>query len=219
MTSPRRTSVLEPFIATVILIGLTRVLTRLPLFADSQLLIFAALGIYGPIALALLRRRPIPTFERTWRELGRGIGWFGMASLAVFPAYGLAAHLWQTRMIGQHWIGWATIPSAGMILTQCFFIALPEEFFFRGYVQPILEDAWKTRWRTLGASLGPGWIITCLVFAFAHSVVAYRWWHFAIFFPSLVFGYLRARTGGIVAPTLFHATANLFTDWLVHCYR
>ena len=33
--------------------------------------------------------------------------------------------------------------------------------------------------------------------------------HLAVFFPSLVFGWLRERTGTIVAPTLYHAACNI----------
>jgi membrane protease YdiL (CAAX protease family) len=32
----------------------------------------------------------------------------------------------------------------------------------------------------------------------------------AVFFPALLFGWLRARTGGIGASVLFHASCNLY---------
>lgn len=61
----------------------------------------------------------------------------------------------------------------------------------------------------LGADLGWGWILATLLFAFGHSLVSPQWWHFATFFPGLVFGWMRQRTGGIVAGALFHAWANV----------
>ena len=36
----------------------------------------------------------------------------------------------------------------------------------------------------------------------------------AVFFPSLVFGWLRARGGGVGAAILFHASCNLYSAWL-----
>ncbi|MFI5301533.1 MAG: type II CAAX prenyl endopeptidase Rce1 family protein, partial [Polyangiales bacterium] len=36
----------------------------------------------------------------------------------------------------------------------------------------------------------------------------------AVFFPSLLFGWMRARTGGIGAGIAFHAACNLLSDGL-----
>jgi membrane protease YdiL (CAAX protease family) len=40
----------------------------------------------------------------------------------------------------------------------------------------------------------------------------------AVFFPSLVFGWLRARTGGVGAAIAFHALCNLFSESLMRGY-
>lgn len=90
-----------------------------------------------------------------------------------------------------------------------FFVAIPEEMFYRGYLQSRLDEVFPPRWRVLGAQLGPSLLITSLIFAFGHSIVVVQWWHFAIFFPSLVFGWLRSRTGGVVAGAVFHAWCNI----------
>jgi membrane protease YdiL (CAAX protease family) len=99
-----------------------------------------------------------------------------------------------------------------------FFVAIPEEFFYRGYMQSRLDELWTPKWRVLGADLGPGWLLTCLVFAFGHSVVVFQWWHFAIFFPALIFGWLRARTNGVIAGALFHAACNVTVNILDSLY-
>jgi membrane protease YdiL (CAAX protease family) len=39
-----------------------------------------------------------------------------------------------------------------------------------------------------------------------------------VFFPSLLFGWLRARTGGIGAGTAYHASCNLFASLLGRGY-
>lgn len=99
-----------------------------------------------------------------------------------------------------------------------FFVAIPEELFYRGYMQSRLDQAFPPRWRLLGAKVGPGWLLTCLLFAFGHSLVDVQWWHFAIFFPSLVFGWMRARTGGILAGAFFHAWSNVTVTTLDTLY-
>ncbi|MBI3540840.1 MAG: CPBP family intramembrane metalloprotease [Deltaproteobacteria bacterium] len=96
-----------------------------------------------------------------------------------------------------------------MVLVQLFVVALPEEFFFRGYLQTILRRKYR---------LQVAIPIASLLFAFSHSVIALQWWHFAIFFPALVFGWLREKTGGLVAPILFHALSNVAVFWIGSVY-
>lgn len=208
----------EALIATAGLIGLTHLLVHLPFLHGSQSLIFAVLCIYGPIVVLWFRRRSMPLFERDRRSIARGFRWFLGAALLIFPLFTATAYVWQTWIMGHQFIGFAPPPSAHLILTQLLFVGLPEEFFFRGYVQPTMESAMGPRWNIFGARLGWGWILTSFVFAFAHSAIMVQWWHFAIFFPALLFGYLRARTGGLTAPILFHATSNLVMDWIARSY-
>ena len=76
--------------------------------------------------------------------------------------------------------------------------------FTRGF-----DEHFGTPWKVLGANVGWGLVLTCLLFAFGHSLIAPQWWHAFIFFPSLVFGWMRAKTGGPMAGALFHAWCNV----------
>ncbi|MCA9547492.1 MAG: CPBP family intramembrane metalloprotease, partial [Myxococcales bacterium] len=38
-------------------------------------------------------------------------------------------------------------------------------------------------------------------------------------FPSLLFGWLRRRSGGVLAPAIYHAACNLLVDLAVLFYR
>jgi membrane protease YdiL (CAAX protease family) len=101
---------------------------------------------------------------------------------------------------------------------QLVVIALPEEAFFRGFLQTSLDRAFPPRWRILGADLGLGWIAAAAIFAVGHLLTIRHPARLAVFFPALVFGWLRARTGGIGAPVLFHASCNLFSAMLMRGY-
>ncbi|MFH0799578.1 MAG: JDVT-CTERM system glutamic-type intramembrane protease, partial [Pseudomonadota bacterium] len=121
--------------------------------------------------------------------------------------------------VGMHNFQAAPFPNLlNFALVQILLVALPEEFFFRGYFQSAANAIFPGRMRFFGANIGWGLLVTAAVFAFAHSVVLYKWWHFSIFFPALVFGYLRERTGTITVPVLFHAASNILMDWITRSY-
>lgn len=100
-------------------------------------------------------------------------------------------------------------------LTQLLVVALPEEAFFRGYIQTRLSDHWPRTTRLFGAELSlPAWLLQAVLFAGLHLVAIPDPRRLAVFFPGLVFGWLRARRGGIGAALLFHAACNGLADLL-----
>jgi uncharacterized protein len=94
------------------------------------------------------------------------------------------------------------------IVDQLLVVALPEEFFYRGYMQPRLEKHFGGGRRALGIVVGKGFFLTQALFALGHLVEPYPW-RLAVFFPALLFGWLRKRTGTIFAGVIFHAACNL----------
>jgi hypothetical protein len=106
------------------------------------------------------------------------------------------------------WIPW-------LLLVQFLVVALPEEVFFRGYVQGRLAPLFRRRIRVLGVDLGMHVVVASALFAIAHLVAIPAPFRLAVFFPGLLFGWLRERTGGVLAPTLMHAASNVLLEVLV----
>ena len=100
-------------------------------------------------------------------------------------------------------------------LTHLLLIALPEEYFYRGYLQTrfgdLLADQNGDPRKFLGLTLA-NWL-TSAFFAVGHLLIpiggVFSPARGAVFFPSLLFGWLRDRTGSIVASVVFHAGANM----------
>jgi membrane protease YdiL (CAAX protease family) len=92
-------------------------------------------------------------------------------------------------------------------LAEVIVVALPEEAFFRGYVQSRLGEAFVGA-RGLGPVTAAN-LVTSLLFAAGHFGTSVSVARASVFFPSLLFGLLRERTGGIVAPVIVHALSNL----------
>jgi membrane protease YdiL (CAAX protease family) len=99
-------------------------------------------------------------------------------------------------------------PALALVL-QLLVVALPEELFYRGWLQTAWARLAPERGVTvLGARLGHGFFATQALFAAGH-LVSGQPWRLATFFPGLLFGWLRARTGSVVAPIVAHALSNL----------
>lgn len=123
-----------------------------------------------------------------------------------------------TPYTGQPSFGWR-LPDrfAELIIDHTFVVALPEEFFYRGYLQTRLRDAWPQGRRFLGARLGPAFWLTAVLFALGHLAI-FQVWRLAVFFPALVFGWMRERSGSVVGAALFHAASNLLVAALDACF-
>jgi membrane protease YdiL (CAAX protease family) len=95
-------------------------------------------------------------------------------------------------------------------------VGLPEETLFRGYFQTRLSDRFTGRLRLAGVSLSPeALIIQAVLFAAVHFAADPNPARLAVFFPALLFGFMREWRGGVGAVIAFHALCNLFSDILV----
>lgn len=153
---------------------------------------------------------------RVLRALATAFAWALAAVIAFLPPFWLGYVAWYRPAEG---FSAASPPSFdGEVLGQLLGIAFPEEAFFRGYLQSALDRAWPPRFRVLGAEVGLGLLVSSAIFAVGHFLTFPAPARLAVFFPSLVFGYLRARTGGIGAAILFHTACNLFASYLGRSY-
>jgi membrane protease YdiL (CAAX protease family) len=95
--------------------------------------------------------------------------------------------------------GSAAPPLAAFLLRQGILVALPEEVFFRGY----LYDAFaESGWEPVTA--------TALLFAAGHLVIHASAYRALTFFPALLFGWARKKSGAVHVPAALHLLFNLF---------
>lgn len=163
------------------------------------------------LALGGVLEVPPAPWSRTAREGAVALGWALLFAALFYPPFVVGfARWWHVRHVA-----WAPPPKLlDAVLGQLVVIALPEEAFFRGYLQTALDRAWGRRIEILGAWVGPGLLVSSAIFAVGHVATMPHPARLAVFFPSLVFGWLRARTGGIGAGVAFHTMCNLLSDGL-----
>lgn len=221
MTQRKSKQFLETFgilIGVVVFIRLLYPFRTMTAAAPYIPLVVAAVLLYVPVLHSRWRQQPIRYLDRRLADYRRSLIWFSVSFLVVMPLFFVGNHFWQgwvfkqsyqLRMIPNLWL---------LLLDQMFLVAIPEEFFFRGWFQTRLDQIFPARWKILGTVLGPGWLLTAAIFAVAHMVVHYQWWHFSIIFSALLFGWLREKTGSITAPALFHCFGNVVMQWIAMSY-
>jgi uncharacterized protein len=150
--------------------------------------------------------------------------------VAFLTFYGSACRLLTSPLWGYlvEWVAptcarWTGLTGAhlevppGLLLatiTQIVVIAIPEELFFRGYLQSRLEERWPPRRRLAGAPVGWALVAGSALFALGHLLVDFDPQRLAVFVPGLIFAWMRARTGSIAAGATFHALCNVYSDVL-----
>ena len=200
----------------------TLLLIRLIVFLHSSLglhEIFLGLVpllfVYAPVWLCTWRgvdswgyQLSIPAF-RDGKSWGAALRLCLVVNLCLWVWYIPLYDFWVGLVAGKKYIG--TMPKElwMTIAYHFFYVAIPEEFFYRGYMQTRFNEVYPKKIRIFGVSVGMGLIWTSVLFAFGHSVVMLQWWHFAIFFPSLLFGWMREKSGGILSGAMIHACCNV----------
>jgi len=167
----------------------------------------------GPLGLFDLGRAIRDALPSALRELGVAIG---IAAL-VFPLFAVGFYWWNQPSAD---FSLRLPPNlASFVLAQLVIVALPEEAFFRGYVQTALSDVEKRRVRVLGVGLAPrALLLQALLFAGIHFIVEPHPARLAVFFPALLFGWTRAWRGGIGAALALHAMSNLYSEILARSW-
>jgi len=164
----------------------------LPLLSPAGLA--AALFLYAP--LPYYRRRGAPPWASVTDPRGscRTALLLAAAGAAVFFLF---VRLPLPPSISPHR---GTIPlSAPLAAHLLFLVALPEEVFFRGYLYDAFEEA--------------GWgpvLPTALLFAAGHVALGATPIRALTFFPGLLLGWARKRSGNVYVPLAVHFLYNLY---------
>lgn len=187
---------------------------------------FAAAGVWiaVPIAFHLARGRPLEAEGIAWKSPRRTLRLTALYAAVFLPLFAIAYLVYHGWVVPRA-PGVAVAPPpwrwpgidvfAVSLVAHLFYAALPEECFFRGFVQPLLGRRYPPApRRVLFVPLSPPIILASALFALTH--IAFEATPFSLaaagrlltFFPGLLFGALREETGDVVAPALFHALCN-----------
>ncbi|MBI3179266.1 MAG: CPBP family intramembrane metalloprotease [Deltaproteobacteria bacterium] len=178
---------------------------------------------------------------KTWR---RDLKIVLILCTLTFPPFIVGHHLYMTRAhewiaalgladwlqlprrelapsVPEGWVAWAKATGwfLQMAATHSLGVALPEETFYRGYLQPQLEERWPARMRVFGVGVGRAAIVTAALFALGHFLGEWNPLRLGPFFPALVFAWQRNATGSVVGAITFHALCNILGEVLFSLYK
>ena len=233
----QRPSPREPVLAflavTAVAAGLFWTAKAVPFLRHNLQAAIAILFFYAPVVVGRLQDRPFDfrAGGLTLQPIRRGAVVFLGAIAVTFPLFIAGFFAFYGTVCGATaelgglcpTTGWAGLggghlhlPPSFLLLAanQVLVVALPEEVFFRGYLLPRLEVTWPPTRRLAAAPVGTALLLASALFALGHVLVDFNPQRLAVFFPGLVFGWMRARTGSLAAGTAYHASCNLLSEIL-----
>jgi len=156
--------------------------------------------LYAPLAVLGWRGRPSARYGYALSLWRRGLPCLLTATAGLLVPFVAIVMSWRLAHGGAQalWPGTVTLTVAAW---QAVLVVIPEEMFFRGFVQARLDDAAFGRNARV--------VATATLFMTAHLVVEPDWMRLLVFVPGLVSGWLRERSGGLLAPAGFHWLSNM----------
>jgi len=175
------------------------------------------LWFVAPLALITLTQRSYADYGLTVVNPG-SLRFHVAVVLGVFVPYALGHYAIARWWWGADFRFQLPEQFATAVFDQLLIIGLSEEFFFRGYLQTQFDRVWGRPYRCLGAHWGVGLPLAAALFAVCHM------WsggpaRLIVFFPGLLYGWLRARTDTILVPAAYHGVSNLVMQVMLESLR
>ncbi|HEY4223390.1 MAG TPA: CPBP family intramembrane glutamic endopeptidase, partial [Myxococcota bacterium] len=146
-------------------------------------------------------RRVLATYGRGARfrpaPFARDLGLALAIAALTFPPFAIAHHYWQMHFgaAGYHF----TVPPdiLSTLAKNTFLIALPEEMFYRGFLEHRLDKLWPTKHHVWIIPLSRTVFLASVLFALGHFLGEYNPARLGPFFPAFVFSGLTRKSGSI----------------------
>ncbi|MEO0459824.1 MAG: CPBP family intramembrane glutamic endopeptidase [Myxococcota bacterium] len=229
----------------LVLLALTvaKTIGSVPFIGTVALTVAVVMQLYIPLWRAQKLGRDYDFVGLHTRALGRDLKIVAILIAIAFPPYAYAHHLYVTEAhawLGQlgfdelaRWIPsrrfaprWpapdALLPGSlwflEMSATHLIGVALPEETFYRGYLQPRLESKSPPTRRFFGVPIGRAAVLCTFLFALGHVLGEWNPLRMGPFLPGLVFAWQRNASSSVLGAILFHGLCNIFGEVLFSLY-
>lgn len=164
--------------------------------------------------LALYGRGATVRASPALRDLGLALG----LALITFPPFAIGHHFWQQAFGAGAFHFRVPDDILATLAKNVFLVALPEEMFYRGFLEHRLERLWPTRLHVVLIPISRTVILASALFALGHFLGEYHPARLGPFFPAFVFSALTRRSGSIAGAVVYHGASNAFSALLLAGY-
>lgn len=207
----RKEIILHPLLSFLVIILILVIMRITPLW-DYSGYVVAVLFIYLPTFFE--RDNEVLAFNLSFSILKKSLPLILLLCLTLYPI--AIAFIFLTQKIFNLEVEFKIPPRpTETLLSHIFAVAIPEELFFRGFLQGRLNQIFEKKFTFKGTSFGYGLFISNLLFAISHLVAFLHPFRIAVFFPGIIFGYLRERYSSILPPAIFHALSNVLLAFIL----
>jgi len=180
--------------------------------ADAGWFLIPSVLVAASLVPTWVRQDEFPMIGMERRQIRTTMGVLCPICALVFPVMFVSLWLLKSRGLelplppampkGQNWFCW--------LFYQFMYVAVAEEFFFRGYIQGNILKLANTLRQNQRLNAAVSIVLSAALFATAHVIVQGETASVLTFLPGLVLGWLFIRTRSLLAPILFHGLANTF---------
>jgi len=217
-----RNEIIFSYLFTIIVISILSILSFFYLpFKGVTLPVTILLFLFVPYIIAKKKEIKIEEFgikeDEILKDVIVGLG----SATVIFPPF------WLGTLFFWHFIFNIPIefkfklPNDIMkqFIVNLFLVALPEEFFYRGYIQSRIKKYFiLKKMKNIKASIS-AIIITSIFFALSHIITIPSITRLSVFFPSILFGILREIRDSIYPSVILHGLSNIFMNILILSYN
>ncbi len=140
----------------------------------------------------------------------------GLPVIALYAAAWIGyQYYYRNRQFIFHW----DIALILVVVEQLCLVSLPEELFFRGFLQGLLTPPDPDRQSHFKAFFTLPIIMPAILFAAAHFITEPKAFRLATVFPAMLFGWLRNRYHSIWPGVMIHAAANVAVFLLQNSFQ
>ena len=214
----------SPYIIYAVVMLVLIAASRLALSRPYLGVIAAVVFLYIPIALLFVKKQLPGVYGISKKGFGKSIARSLLAAIILFPLYIAGFYVYMRYVYNLR----LSCPTAGFIrqpqtllfvLNMLLMVAIPEEIFYRGYVQSELHICDKRTINLFGVKAGMSFLIVNVLFAAGHLIVLPDIARLAVFFPGLVFSWLRERDDNIAGSVVFHWLSDVLSFFLFALLR
>jgi len=192
--------------------GLVRIFTEeitFTIFSHYRPGLISSIWIIVPSLVLIFQNKKFKDYGISIRGWKQSLKITLVASVIILTAYLIGYYVYTTVICNKTF---SPVIQENLMLStinMILFVGLPEEYFFRGYLQSELNFAFGKKYSFLKVKFGPGLFIASLIFTLSHVFIRGDPSRFNTIFVSLILGWLREKSGTIVAPIGFHTLSNV----------